>query len=164
MASINPEFLFALEKLQALSEISRIRVDHDDPSIPIPSPVREMERETRVTKDQVLSSDNGSTKYVQPTVIQPTDYCVSPGDICFYCKSPMENSYRCFRCICEKCGNNCSSGYCTVCNRFINQIQTYSCEYCGGPHYSSDCQARNQFIYEQVPCNNHEFGVGIIIT
>ena len=36
--------------------------------------------------------------------------------------------------------------------------QFYYCEYCGGPHYISDCQTRNQFIYEQVPCNNHEFG------
>lgn len=35
--------------------------------------------------------------------------------------------------------------------------QFYCCEYCGGPHYSSDCQTRNQFVYEQVPCNNHEF-------
>ena len=75
MASLDDDFfellgLDNLEKLQALSKMSRIRVDRDDPLIPIPSPVRELERETGVTKDQVLPSDNGSAKNVQPTVAQ----------------------------------------------------------------------------------------------
>ena len=78
MASIDSDFLFELENLQALSRVSRIRVDHDDPLTPIPSPVREMECETRVTKDQVLSSDNESTKYVQPTVIQKSEPTIAP--------------------------------------------------------------------------------------
>ena len=228
MESLDNEFWYEVEKLKTLSQISRIRVDRDDPSILL----REMTTETGVTKDQLLPS--GSAKYIQPTVIQIShpsiapkpskikslsqftvrsnhaefspvtskadlpnlhvsqkpepetitevveipssqstplvpppdlsecslrldshpDSCVSPGDMCFYCKCPMENSYRCFRCICEKCGNNCSSGYCTVCNRFINQIQTYSCEFCGGPHYESVCQSGNSFVYEQFSDNN----------
>ena len=50
--------------------MSRCRVDYDGPSIPIPSPVRERDHETEVTKDPVLSSNHESAKYVQPTVIQ----------------------------------------------------------------------------------------------
>ena len=222
------EFWCEVEKLNALSQMSRIRVVQDDPSILR----REMAREAGVTKDQLLPS--GSAKYVQPTVIQDSkpsiapkpskikslsqftvrskhaefspvtskddlpdlhvsqepepetitevveipssqstplvpppdlsecssrldshpDSCVSPWGICFYCKSPMENSYRCFQCICEKCGNNCSNGYCTVCTRFIQQ---YSCEFCGGPHYESVCQSENSFVYEQFSDNNQNF-------
>ena len=76
MASLDDDFFETrafrnnIEKLQALSKISRCRIDHDGLSIPIHSPLREMERVTGVTKDQVLPSDNGSAKYVQPTVIQ----------------------------------------------------------------------------------------------
>ena len=44
----------------------------------------------------------------------------SLGYTCFHCKSPIENGYRCFRCICEKCGNNCSNRFFTVCNLFIH--------------------------------------------
>jgi hypothetical protein len=44
----------------------------------------------------------------------------SLGYTCFHCKSPIENGYRCFRCICEKCGNNCSNRFCTTCNLFIS--------------------------------------------
>lgn len=222
------EFWCEVEKLNALSQMSRIRVVQNDPSILR----REMAREAGVTKDQLLPS--GSAKYVQPTVSQDSkpsiapkpskikslsqftvrskhaefspvtskdnlpnlhvsqepepdiitevveipssqstplvpppdlsesssrpdshpDSCVSPWGICFYCKSPMENSYRCFQCICEKCGNNCSNGYCTVCNRFIQQ---YSCEFCGGPHYESVCQSENSFVYEQFSDNNQNF-------
>ncbi|GJW97261.1 hypothetical protein Tco_0179069 [Tanacetum coccineum] len=31
------------------------------------------------------------------------------------------------------------------------------CEVCGGPHYSSDCQAGNTPIYDQDPCYNQNF-------
>ena len=68
MASLDDDFFEPrafknnIEKLQALSKISRCRVDYDGPSIPIPSPVREMEQETGVTKDPVLLSNNGSAK------------------------------------------------------------------------------------------------------
>ncbi|GJY19069.1 hypothetical protein Tco_0390560 [Tanacetum coccineum] len=31
------------------------------------------------------------------------------------------------------------------------QQQFDCCEVCGGPHYSSDCQTRNQFVYEPNP-------------
>jgi hypothetical protein len=34
--------------------------------------------------------------------------------------------------------------------------QFYCCEYCGGSHYSSDCQSGNTLVYEQVPDNNHD--------
>ncbi|GKA20668.1 hypothetical protein Tco_0700657 [Tanacetum coccineum] len=45
---------------------------------------------------------------------------------------------------------------------FFNQppqhpIDTYSCKYCGGPHYSSDCQTGNTPVYEQGPCYNQIF-------
>ena len=30
------------------------------------------------------------------------------------------------------------------------------CEYCGGSHYSSDCQSGNTLVYEQVPNNNYD--------
>lgn len=62
----------------ALSKISRCRVDYDGPSIPIPSPVREMDQETKVTKDPVLPSDDGSAKYVQPTVVQKPKLTIAP--------------------------------------------------------------------------------------
>ena len=81
----------------------------------------------------------------------------SPGDICLYCKSPLENNYRCFQCICKKGGNNCSNGYCTVCNRLINQIQQYSCEFCGGPHYENVCQLGDSFVYEQFSDDNQNY-------
>jgi hypothetical protein len=67
-----------LEKLMALSKISRCHSDYDGPSIHIPSPVREMERETKVTKDPVLSSDDESAKYVQPTVVQEPKLTIAP--------------------------------------------------------------------------------------
>lgn len=44
----------------------------------------------------------------------------SLGYKCFHCKIPIENGLRCLRCICEKCGNNCSNRFCTVCNLFIS--------------------------------------------
>jgi hypothetical protein len=59
-----------IEQLYASSKISKIRVDYDGPLVPISSPVKDMERETEVTKDSVLSTNNGSAKYVQPTVVQ----------------------------------------------------------------------------------------------
>jgi hypothetical protein len=67
-----------IEKLMALSSISRCRSDYDGPSIPIPSPVREMNQETEVTKDPVLPSDDGSAKYVQPTVVQESKLTIAP--------------------------------------------------------------------------------------
>lgn len=63
-------FKIKMEQFYVSSKIAKIRVDYDEPSVPTPSPVREMERETEVTKDSVLSTDNGSAKYVQPTVVQ----------------------------------------------------------------------------------------------
>ena len=51
---------------------------HDGPSISIPSPVKERERETKVTKDPVLSSNNGSTHYVQTTVVQNSTPPITP--------------------------------------------------------------------------------------
>ena len=76
MTSIDDEFFETwarrnnVENLQALSKMSRIRVDHE-PSIP-------MEQVTGVTKDQVLPSDNGSAKYVQPSVIQESEPTIAP--------------------------------------------------------------------------------------
>lgn len=57
----NKVFINKMEQLYALSKMSKIRVD--GPSVP-------MEHETEVTKDPVLSTNNGSSKYVQPTVVQ----------------------------------------------------------------------------------------------
>ncbi|GJW77978.1 hypothetical protein Tco_0139660 [Tanacetum coccineum] len=37
------------------------------------------------------------------------------------------------------------------------QQQFDCCEVCGGPHYSSDCQTRNQLVYEPNPGNNYDF-------
>ncbi|GJX80103.1 hypothetical protein Tco_0328252 [Tanacetum coccineum] len=38
-------------------------------------------------------------------------------------------------------------------------METYSCEFCGGgPHHGFDCQTGNTLVYEQVPCNNQNFG------
>ncbi|GJU95614.1 hypothetical protein Tco_1320370 [Tanacetum coccineum] len=37
------------------------------------------------------------------------------------------------------------------------QQQFHCCEVCGGPHYSYDCQTRNQFVYEPNPGNNYDF-------
>ena len=51
---------------------------NDGPSIPIPSPVKEMERETKVTKDPVLPPNNGSTHYVQTTVVPKSAPPVTP--------------------------------------------------------------------------------------
>ena len=93
MASLDDDFFeqwafeSKIEKLMALSKISRCRVDHDGPSIHIPSPVREMERETGVTKDPVLSSENESAKYVQPTVIQESKLTIDPNLSRFTVKS-----------------------------------------------------------------------------
>lgn len=56
----------------------KCRIDYDGPSVPTPSPVREMERETEVTKDPVLYTNNGSAKYVQPTVVQESKPTISP--------------------------------------------------------------------------------------
>ena len=84
MASLDDDFLkqrafkSEVEKLIALSKISRCHVDYDRPSIHIPSPVREMERETEVTKDLVLSSDDGGAKYVQTTVVQKPELTNDP--------------------------------------------------------------------------------------
>ena len=183
----------------------------------------------------------------------------SLGYTCFHCKSPIENDYRCFRCICGRCGKNCSNRFCTVCNLFINpnspndspnlsndpphtsslkqlhcdscrdplgdgslcercnckdcgfshelcacyvlrskltftsdydqnfceysqndfnhlphnsyeqesyhsnfndalyqNTPSFSCECCGGPHYSSDCQSGNTLVYKQFPDNNFD--------
>jgi hypothetical protein len=66
MASLDDDFFeqrafkSKIKKLMALSKMSRCRVDYDGPSIPIPSPVREMDQKTEVTKDPVLPSDDGS--------------------------------------------------------------------------------------------------------
>ena len=93
MTSLNNDFFEQrayesnIEKLIALSKISRCHVDYDRPSIHIPSPVREMERETEVTKDPVLSSDYGSAKYVQPTVIQESKLIIDPNLSRFTVKS-----------------------------------------------------------------------------
>ncbi|GKD44014.1 hypothetical protein Tco_1268659 [Tanacetum coccineum] len=39
-----------------------------------------------------------------------------------------------------------------------NQQQQFDCcEVCGGPHYSFDCQTRNQLVYEPNPGNNYDF-------
>ncbi|GJS01476.1 hypothetical protein Tco_0317984 [Tanacetum coccineum] len=43
-----------------------------------------------------------------------------------------------------------------------HQYETYSREFCGGnphpgPYYSSDCQTRNQLVYEPNPGNNYDF-------
>ncbi|GJZ58880.1 hypothetical protein Tco_0614696 [Tanacetum coccineum] len=38
-----------------------------------------------------------------------------------------------------------------------HQYKTYSCEYCGGLHDSSDCQTRNPLVYEPNPSNNYDF-------
>lgn len=38
-----------------------------------------------------------------------------------------------------------------------HDTQTYLCEYCGGPHYSSDCQTGNTLVDEQVPDYNCDF-------
>ncbi|GJS67200.1 hypothetical protein Tco_0681764 [Tanacetum coccineum] len=37
------------------------------------------------------------------------------------------------------------------------QQQFDCCEVCGGPHYSSDCQTRNQLVYEPSSSNNYDF-------
>ncbi|GJS24951.1 hypothetical protein Tco_0453583 [Tanacetum coccineum] len=37
------------------------------------------------------------------------------------------------------------------------QQQFDCCEVCEGPHYSSDCQTRNQLVYEPNPGNNYDF-------
>ncbi|GJU92961.1 hypothetical protein Tco_1317717 [Tanacetum coccineum] len=38
-------------------------------------------------------------------------------------------------------------------------METYSCEFYGGrPHHDFDCQIGNMLVYEQVPCNNQNFG------
>jgi hypothetical protein len=66
----NRVFRNKIEQLYASSKISKCRVDYDGPSVPTPSTVREMERKTEVTKDSVLSTNSGSAKYVQPTVVQ----------------------------------------------------------------------------------------------
>ncbi|GJZ20448.1 hypothetical protein Tco_0557038 [Tanacetum coccineum] len=39
----------------------------------------------------------------------------------------------------------------------VEQQQFDCCEVCGGPHYSSDCQTRNQLVYEPNPGNNYVF-------
>ena len=39
-----------------------------------------------------------------------------------------------------------------------HEVQTYSCEFCGGPHQGFDCQTRNTFVYEQFSDNNQNFG------
>ncbi|GJS18289.1 hypothetical protein Tco_0412761 [Tanacetum coccineum] len=39
----------------------------------------------------------------------------------------------------------------------IRPQQFDCCEVCGGPHYSSDCQTRNQLVYEPNPGNNYDF-------
>ncbi|GJY21137.1 hypothetical protein Tco_0393703 [Tanacetum coccineum] len=40
----------------------------------------------------------------------------------------------------------------------LSQPQQFDCcEFCGGPHYSSDCQAGNTPIYDQGPCYNQSF-------
>ncbi|GJV89989.1 hypothetical protein Tco_1533927, partial [Tanacetum coccineum] len=41
----------------------------------------------------------------------------------------------------------------------IPDIETYSCEYCGGsPHPGFDCQTGNTPIFDQGPCYNQDFG------
>ncbi|GJX41661.1 hypothetical protein Tco_0256651 [Tanacetum coccineum] len=37
------------------------------------------------------------------------------------------------------------------------QQQFDCCDICGGPHYSSDCQTRNQLVYEPTPGKNYDF-------
>ncbi|GJV04066.1 hypothetical protein Tco_1337635 [Tanacetum coccineum] len=95
---------------------------------------------------------------------------------CYGCGGPLDG-FLCRRCTCEWCGNNLKDGFCSFCNSragnsfiydsnpnsFDNppdfsyhppqpQYETYSC-----PHYSSDCQTRNQLVYEPSPSNNYDF-------
>ncbi|GJZ53535.1 hypothetical protein Tco_0608420 [Tanacetum coccineum] len=39
----------------------------------------------------------------------------------------------------------------------FQQQEFNCCEVCGGPHYSSDYQTRNQLVYELNPSNNYDF-------
>ncbi|GJX77235.1 hypothetical protein Tco_0324046 [Tanacetum coccineum] len=39
----------------------------------------------------------------------------------------------------------------------VEQQQFDYCEVCGGPHYSSDCQTRNQLFFQPSPGNNYDF-------
>ena len=86
---------------------------------------------------------------------------------------------------CEWCGGSHNGGNCPGCsmvesgNGFVydqnpysyhettdffhqppqHEMETYSCEsYGGGPHQGFDCQTGNTLVYEQVPCNNQNFG------
>ena len=56
------------EELNAITTQSG--VSYDGPSIPAPSPVREVIPDTEVTKDKVHSSNPQSTAHVQPPVVQ----------------------------------------------------------------------------------------------
>ena len=38
-----------------------------------------------------------------------------------------------------------------------HEIQTYLCEFCGGPHQGFECQTRNTFVYEQFSGNTQNF-------
>ena len=38
------------------------------------------------------------------------------------------------------------------------EILTFSCEFCGGPHQGFECQTGNTFVYEQFPGNTQNFG------
>ncbi|GJX80131.1 hypothetical protein Tco_0328280 [Tanacetum coccineum] len=49
---------------------TRSGVGYQGPTIPTSSPPKVVERETEVTKDTMLPTNNGSTKDVQPPVIQ----------------------------------------------------------------------------------------------
>ncbi|GJY91577.1 hypothetical protein Tco_0506773 [Tanacetum coccineum] len=81
---------------------------------------------------------------------------------------------------CEYCGGilhpgfDCHAGNTLVCDQGpcynqdfgFNQPSFYSpsqpqqfncCEFCGGPHYSNDCQARNMPIYDHGPCPHYSY-------